>query len=348
MLGVRFLYSPLAMDSLTQIVLGASITAASVPAGQRRTALLLGATLGTLPDLDVFIDFGGAVENYTYHRGFSHSLFVLVPFAILLWLVLKRFWAPVRDASRPWFWAILLTLVTHPLLDSHNAYGTQLFWPVESPPVSWSTLFIIDPLFTLPLLIGTLFAAIRPASRHSGTLLATGLALSSLYLGWTWVGKGLAENAALESLAAAGLPTQPVFSTPTPFNSLLWRVVVVTEQGHVEGLYSLVADEAPMHFVAHDSNRRALEAASGIWAVDRLVWFSNGFMKPVIEGDTLVLADLRMGQAPVFVFRHEVARYDGANWLPIETRLQPAKLEKGFLGAIWQRIWTQPGKPATN
>ena len=82
------------MDSLTQAVLGAGVAGAVAPAGQRRKALLAGAALGTLPDLDVLIDYGGAVENFTYHRGFSHSLLVLVPVSWLLWLGLLRLWAP--------------------------------------------------------------------------------------------------------------------------------------------------------------------------------------------------------------------------------------------------------------
>jgi len=116
--------------------------------------MLLGAGLGTLPDLDVFIDFGGVVENFTYHRGFSHSLFVLAPFSVVLWLLLRRWSAPVRDKPLRWLAAISLALLTHPLLDAHTAYGTQLFWPLTVPPTSWATLFIIDPLYTLPLLVG--------------------------------------------------------------------------------------------------------------------------------------------------------------------------------------------------
>ena len=77
------------MDSLTQAVLGAAIGGAIAPEGHRRKAMLVGAGLGTLPDLDVLIDYGGAVENFTYHRGFSHSLFVLPVVAILLWLALR-------------------------------------------------------------------------------------------------------------------------------------------------------------------------------------------------------------------------------------------------------------------
>ena len=40
------------MDSLSQIVLGGAIAAAIVPARHRRAALLAGAALATLPDLD--------------------------------------------------------------------------------------------------------------------------------------------------------------------------------------------------------------------------------------------------------------------------------------------------------
>ena len=112
------------MDSLTQAVLSASIAGAVAPAGQRRKALLVGAALGTLPDLDVVIDYGDAVRNFTNHRSFSHSLIVLATFSVLLWLLLRRWWAPVREAPLRWLAVISLALLTHPLLDAHTAYGT--------------------------------------------------------------------------------------------------------------------------------------------------------------------------------------------------------------------------------
>ena len=62
------------MDSITQAVLGASIQGALLGRWQGRKALLYGATLATLPDLDVIMDYGDAVANMTYHRGFSLSL----------------------------------------------------------------------------------------------------------------------------------------------------------------------------------------------------------------------------------------------------------------------------------
>jgi inner membrane protein len=48
---------------------------------------------------------------------------------------------------------IQLALVTHPLLDAFTVYGTQLWWPLMPPPTMWSSVFIIDPLYTIWLLV---------------------------------------------------------------------------------------------------------------------------------------------------------------------------------------------------
>ena len=88
------------MDSLSQAVLGASVGGAVLARPLGRRALLGGALLGTLPDLDVLIDYGDAVANFTEHRGFSHSLLVLLPVSLLLAWLLHR-WRPAR---RLWPW----------------------------------------------------------------------------------------------------------------------------------------------------------------------------------------------------------------------------------------------------
>ncbi len=329
------------MDSVTQIALGATVAGACAPAGHRRKAMAVGAVLGTLPDTDVFIDFGGAVENYTYHRGFSHSLFVLAPFAVLLWLALRRWWAPVRAAPGRWFAAIFLALVTHPLLDAHTAYGTQLWWPLGSPPVSWTTVFIIDPAYTLPLLAAAVAALWKPASPRAGAWLATGLLVSSAYLGWSWVAKAVVEDNARTVLAERGLENAPVFSVPTPFNTLLWRVVVMTPDGYLEGLDSLVVDDGPIRFREYASERQALEAASNLWAVRRLRWFARDFVRARITDDVLVIADLRMGQEPYYVFRFAVARKGNPHWHAMETRLLPENIDtREALETVWHRIWS--------
>jgi inner membrane protein len=328
------------VDSVTQAALGAAIGGAIAPPGQRRKALLVGAALGTLPDLDVLIDYGDAVANFTYHRGFSHSLLVLPPFALLLWLALKRWCAPVREAPSRWLAIIGLALITHPLLDAHTAYGTQLFWPLPAAPTMWATVFIIDPLFTLPLLAGVVIAAARPASAWSVRAIRSCLLLSVLYLGWSWAAQSVVAKHAEEALAQKGLDGASVFITPTPFNTLLWRVVVQTEQGYLEGFDSLLLDEGPLEFAAYSFDRQLLDAADDVWAVSRLRWFSRDFVKASVAGDRLLITDLRMGQEPVYVFSHVVATRGNPHWEAVPTeRISPAIDERVLLDA-WQRMWT--------
>ena len=125
------------MDSLSQIVLGGAVAAAVVPASHRRAALVAGAVLGTLPDLDslpISLLTQDPVALMTWHRSVTHSLLVLPFVAWAIWAFFRKRGGRVAQAPRPWFWAILLALVTHPLLDAFTVYGTQLWWPLPVSP----------------------------------------------------------------------------------------------------------------------------------------------------------------------------------------------------------------------
>lgn len=334
------------MDSLSQIVLGAAVAAAVAPARHRRAAMLAGAALGTLPDLDslpIMLFTGDPVALMTEHRSFSHSLLVLPLFAWLVWWVFKRRGGRVAEAPTRWFWAIQLALVTHPLLDAFTVYGTQLLWPLPTPPVMWSSVFIIDPLYTIWLLIACVVAFnLREHRAAQGALLA-GLLLSTGYLGWSLVAKGMVDRAADRSLAAMGLGEAPRFSVPMPFNTLLWRVVAMTPDGFVEGERSLVADRGPMRFRHYPSDTAALAEVAGYPSVRRLDWFNHGFMKAEVRAGQLVLSDLRMGAEPDYSFRFSVARRVGDGWQPLPaTRVEWPWKASARLAAMWQRIWTDP------
>ena len=334
------------MDSLTQVVFGASIAGACAPAGHRRRAIAVGAALGTLPDLDVLIDYGDAVSNFTYHRGFSHSLFVLTPLAVALWALLKRTWEPVRSAPRPWFFAILLALVTHPLLDAHTAYGTQVWWPLQPHPASWSTLFIIDPVFTLPLLVAVITALIvahKPAAQKA---LVGGLAISLIYVSWSWTAKLSFEDKVVAQLERDGVAFSAVFSTPSPFNTLLWRAVVLTDSGYLEGYYSFVADDR-VHFIDINFDRDLLENTSTLSDVERLRWFASDFVSAGVIDNELVITDLRMGQHPTYVFNHVVAEASNPHWKPVTSRQLEVSFEARQLGAVWDTLWNGNGTAET-
>ena len=146
------------MDSLSQLVLGA---ACGIAVMGRRTAVwkaaLWGGIAGTLPDLDVLYDYGDAVSNMTFHRSASHSLIVLTLCAPLL-AVLPAWLHKGRALFKHWLLAMWLALVTHPLLDNFTIYGTQLLWPLTEHPFGIGSMFIVDPIYTLPLLMGVIVA----------------------------------------------------------------------------------------------------------------------------------------------------------------------------------------------
>lgn len=335
------------MDSLTQILLGASVAALAVPRAHRRKAIAVGAALGTFPDLDVIplamMDVD-PVTNMTVHRGITHSFAFLSLFALALWWGLKRIWTPVREAPRPWLWAIGLALLTHPLLDAHTVYGTQLWWPLPVSPVMWSSLFIIDPLVTVPMLVGVVAVLLGGSRDWVRAFVLGGVVLSTAYVGWSLSAKMLVERAASRSLAEVGLQDAPRFSVPMPFNTLLWRVVVMTPEGYLEGERSVVADRGRMVFRAHRSDIEALEAVRELPAVARLDWFNRGFMRAAVLDDRLVLSDLRMGVDPNYTFNFAVARRSADGWqeiVPEQIRWERGEVG-GLLAAMWRRIWERP------
>lgn len=338
------------MDSLSQLLLGAAATAACVPAARRRAGLMVGAALGTLPDLDVIplslFDLD-PVQQMTLHRGASHSLWLLPLLALALWWLLRG-WAPVREAPRAWLLGIALALFTHPLLDAMTVYGTQLVWPLTPHPAMWSSMFIIDPLYTLPLLIGCVLGWLLRAYPKGSRAVLAGLLLSTAYLGWSLVAKTLVEREVERSLAGTGLEQAPRFSTPMPFQTLLWRVVVMTPDGFLEGERSLVADSGPIAFRRYRSDIQAFEAVRDLPAVQRLVWFNRGFMKAEVRDGQVVLSDLRMGAEPDYSFNFAVARVsaDGVEEIRPQQLAFPWQVRRR-LGEMWGRIWNSGVAPAS-
>ncbi|MCW8908899.1 MAG: metal-dependent hydrolase [Sedimenticola sp.] len=331
------------MDSVTQIALGAAVGYAVLWRRVGYRAALWGGVCGTLPDLDVFISMGGPVADFTYHRSFSHSLLILpllVP--LISWLILR-----IHPATRPcragWHWLVLLVLVTHPLLDSFTIYGTQLFWPLSETPIGLGSIFIIDPLYTLPLLAGLIGAlSLQRRPRLAPRFNQAGLLLSSLYLGWSVAIQAHVTSLAEQTLADGHPPFERLLVTPAPFNTLLWRVVAMNEQGYQEGYHSLLDGSSRIHFDQYPSNTRLLDNLQQHWPATRLQWFTLGFYKVEEQNGSVVISDLRMGAEPDYVFQFKVATVSNPHPRPIpdERVLTPRNWSR--VPDMIRRIWTEP------
>ena len=330
------------MDSVTQLVLGAAVGEAAMGRKVGNRALLWGAIAGTLPDLDVFIPLGDAVRDFTYHRSASHSLFVLAALTPLMVWLINKVHPGMREYRSRWMLTIYLVFASHVLLDSFTAYGTQILWPFVTIPVSWSTVFIIDPLYTLPLLLGVLAALVMTRETDRGHLLNRyGLVLSSAYLIWTVFAKQVADSNIESELQAQEIRHEKIFTTPAPFNSLLWRAVVTADDGYYEGFYSLLDSPGRIRFKFYPSDENLLEGIEDYWPVQRLKWFSRGFYSVSLRNSDIVISDLRMGIEPDYVFSFKVGEISNPHAKPAVPRAVTNPRDLARLKLIWQRIWDQ-------
>lgn len=330
------------MDSITQAVLGASVQGALLGRWQGRKALLYGAALATLPDLDVVLDYGDAIAEMTYHRGFSHSLLVLSALAAVLTGLVRRCWPNAGYTTGRLFLTLWLVLITHPLLDAFTSYGTQLFWPFPVQPTAWSTIFIIDPLYTVPLLLAVVAGAFAGLHGRVARWPAMALGVSTAYLAFTVGGKLMADHRIDQALAARGIQPDTVFTTPTPFNSLLWRAVVVDGNDYYEALVSWF-DREPPALVRLDRGGELAAQLERSTQHHRLMWFTGGVLRYDEIDDQLLVTDLRLGMTGFHPFRFPMAERVDGQWQPIGyvERLPSERGDLSRLAVLWQRIWHQ-------
>ncbi len=339
------------MDSLTQALLGAGLQGAMLGRYQGRKALAYGALLATVPDLDVFIRYADPVSSMTYHRGFSHSIFVLTALAALLaWLVKK--YRPQPGYSYRLLWATFwLVLVTHPLLDAFTVYGTQLLWPLTPTPQQWSGVFIIDPLYSVPLLLTVLAAWRWGCTPRQRRCLTVALLWGGVYLAAGYWGQWQHAQRVQAALNQQGIVTQRVMATPTPFNILLYRVVVQTDQGAYIEAVSGWLDRTGPEWLRLAAEPPLVPAVQQHPLYRRLAWFSDGWLRHDVVGDEWVVSDLRMGMVGHYTFRFVFARRDGQGQWQAVTPYRHRSNRGGLaeLKQIWARIWhSQPPLPLSD
>ncbi|RZJ26036.1 MAG: metal-dependent hydrolase [Haliea sp.] len=333
------------MDSLTQIALGSAVGVAVMG---RRTAVwkaaLWGGVGGTLPDLDAFIDHGNAVLNMTLHRAESHALFYLTLSAPVLAWIVSRIHGEAALFKR-WWLALWLVLITHPLLDAMTVYGTQLLLPFTDYPWGVGSVFIIDPLYTVPLIVGVV-AALRLRNTRGLRWNTAGLVLSSFYLVWSVVAQQQATQVAKSSLQAEGINSNQLLVTPAPFNTLLWRMVAMTPTHYVEGYYSLLDKSPRITWTAYDRGAALLQKHGKDPYLSRIAAFSHGFCRVSETDGHLFITDLRMGQEPTYTFNFDLGTAEERArpaYVPLLKSARPDVAKA--LPWLWQRMWGNPVPP---
>lgn len=404
------------MDSLTQIVLGATVGEAVLGKKLGNRAVLWGAIAGTIPDLDVIPGlFMEPIDNLIFHRGATHSLlfaFVapiffswlatrfyssglhqvkgykwfqtvlalalpLVPAGLLfltafrtssfysgvaatgllvlaffMWRYFKRNYLykelSVVDISfGSWYVMFLLGFVTHTLLDCFTTYGTMLLWPFSDVRISWDAVNVIDPFYTLPLMICLLVAMNfhrHSRTRRIWTAIGLGVSTGYLLLGLFFQGKMLDRFEAM--LQEEQIGHTRMMCTPTVFNNMLWYCLAETEEGYVNTYISML-DKADYPYCLNQISTTLpkSESLAESKAFTTLVWFSNGYYQLVDDGpsETVIYRDLRFGNFDLycenredFVFEFLIEKNDSGEWQLRQREFQPDdqmwELFQSFLG----------------
>jgi inner membrane protein len=286
------------LDSLTQIVLGASVGELVLGKKIGNKAILWGAIAGTLPDLDVLLRyFTDEISATQMHRGFSHSIVFALLIAPLLGWIAKKIHSNLKDVSfRDWTKLFFWTTVTHPLLDAHTTWGTQFFWPFNYR-LAYQNIFVVDPLYTLPFLMFLIIVmTLKKDNPKRSKFNTIGLSVSSTYLLLSLIFKWISFQEFKEGLQNQEIEYLEMDTKPSPLNSILWSSLIETDNGYRTAYYSLFDKQEIVYSQEFAKNHQLIEPYMDQKIIQQLINISAGWYRIEEKNGKLLFWDLRFGQ----------------------------------------------------
>lgn len=290
------------MDPITQGLVGASLPQA-VASSKKHAAIagLFGMFGGMAADLDVLIRSNtDPLLFLEYHRQFTHSLIFIPLGGLLCALVLHAIFASRWRLSffRIWLFCTL-GYSTHALLDACTSYGTQLLWPLSDERFAWNTMSIVDPLYTLPLLLLVVITALRRSPLFARIALAWVVAYPVFGL----VQRGKAIDVGWALAQQRGHSPQRLDAKPSFGNVLLWKIVYETEDRFY--IDAVRVGKTPRIYPGESVAKLSVERdfpwldqlSQQAEDIRRFSWFSNGYVATDPENGN-ILIDVRYSMLP--------------------------------------------------
>jgi inner membrane protein len=256
-----------------------------------QSAWLPGAVGALLPDVDAFIRSSSDPLLYVeFHRHFTHAL-AFVPVGGVLaaapWLIAPR----TRPRWKAYVGAATAGYATHGVLDAATTYGTLLYWPFSHDRVAWNAIAIVDPLFTLVLLVGVAVAAWwrRPAPAAAALLLC----LAYLFVGVAQRDRALDVQARIAAARGHDVVRGAVF--PGVGANIVWRSLYQAGD-------ELYMDRIRVPWFGTPTWRSGTQATARFEAdlppaALRFHWFTGGWMARA-PGEPDLIADARYSGSP--------------------------------------------------
>jgi len=289
------------MDPCTQALLGAGLAGSLAKKDKLKIAIISGGIGGLAPDLDILIrSSNDPLLSIEYHRHFTHSL-AFVPLgamvvALFLYVFLKN-----KTSFKHIYLFTCLGFFSHGLLDSCTSYGTSLFWPISNNRVAWNIISIIDPIYTLSLLIAVLLCL----KYNSILLIRVGLIFSCIYLTLGFIKHQNILNYINKIAEQRGHKIERILLNPTIGNNILWRTIYEFENFYyISAVYMpffsepLIKNGSKLKVINKENVFPELGKGS-LQRMDiiRFSYFSQNYIyfHPEYEN---VIADLRYGTLP--------------------------------------------------
>ncbi|MEX0649073.1 MAG: metal-dependent hydrolase [Balneolaceae bacterium] len=318
------------MDSITQVTLGAAVGEAILGKKIGGRAAAWGAVLGTVPDLDVLAGpFLDSVAELQFHRGFTHSIFFCFLASPIFGWAINRFHQQLNTGWKHWTITAFMVFVTHITIDVFTTYGTQIFYPFSDLPVTTDSVFIIDPLYTLPLMAGLLTALfLNRTSAARRVVNFLGLTVSSFYLLW-----GLGIKPHVNSVFESSFQHQygqyeKMKTTPNGPTTFLWSGYIVKNDTVYHSVYSLFDDSGDLNFDSIPRRTRLISAHHNDRAAEVLLWFSRGYYSVKSEDGKLFFYDLRFGRNDFWL--QDEGEYIWVNEIVFDEQGKAAAIEQTF------------------
>jgi inner membrane protein len=304
------------MDSLTHVVLGA--VTGDLLAGKKlgKKAMLWGALINSLPDIDVgCMAYMTVPEGLIAHRGFTHSFAFAFLLALLLAFIIGRLKPDSALNFRQWSIFFFIELALHCIVDVFTAYGTALAEPFSHERYALHLLFVADPIFTFPWLIAFFALLIlNPFSSKRIHWSRMALIVTGIYLVFVSYSKVQATRVLHSNLVDIKNTSEDHYTTPTPFNSVLWYITIRQDSGMLTAHYSLLDSDEKLVFYYTPKNDSLAASLPDRQSLETLIRFSEGYYCLRMIHDTLAFHDVRFGQiggwyrpdAP-YVFRYNLS-----------------------------------------
>lgn len=332
------------MDSFTQIALGAAVGEAVAGKKLGNKALVYGAIAGTIPDLDVFIGkLMTTVDAISFHRGFTHSILFAILFSPLFGYLLHRIYRKNEATFKDWTLLFFWGFVTHAMLDAFTTWGTRIFWPFDYR-IAFKSIFVIDPLYTLPLTICLVWLAFlnRKNSKRQ-QLNRIGLFVSTSYLLLTVIIKLYINTVFEQAFEDRELAITRYDTRPAPLNTILWTANAETNDGYFVGYYSLLDSDKEIDFFYFPKNHELLASYIDDEDVRDLTKICKDWYTVQPATDGLILNDLRFGQRTGwtdkngdFVFSFYITQ--SGNQVTITEVEKDFSDGRQLISALWQRM----------